>query len=133
MTGLDTRPKLVGRRIGHRVQRAPRGTRIVIALLMLTVCAAASGGATAQFTDNSEKGTNGFTTSSLLAPTSPTATVSGSNVTVGWNASVSGIATGTEVYRSTTPGGPYTLLATVSPTSPAAPASEPNGITRWPP
>ena len=110
----------VAPRIRHDVRRATRtsrAARLIVALIVLTVCAEVSGGASAQFSDTSNKGTNAFNTSSLQPPTSPTATVSGPAVTVGWNASVSGIATATEVYRSATPGGPYTLIATVTPTT----------------
>lgn len=101
----------------RRATRTPRAAHLIVAMIVLTMCAQVSGGAAAQFSDTSNKGTNAFNTSWLQPPTSPTATVSGATVTVGWNASVSGIAAATEVYRSATPGGPYTLIATVTPTT----------------
>ena len=56
------------------------------------------------------------TSGTLLAPTALTATCAtlSSNVNLAWTATISTIATGYRVLRSTTSGGPYTQIGTVS-------------------
>jgi hypothetical protein len=96
-------------------KRQNRSVRTIFGLAIFLGLATVSGGATALFSDVSFRGANGFSTSSLAAPTALAAAVAGADVTLTWNASTSGIATATEIYRSSTAGGAYTLLATVTP------------------
>lgn len=56
-----------------------------------------------------------FSTDTLHPPTSLSATRSGLGVSLTWTATVDPRATGYQVLRSTTNGGPYTQIATVTP------------------
>lgn len=49
----------------------------------------------------------------LARPTGVTATVGPSQVAIAWTASISEFATGYEVHRATSPGGPYTKVGSV--------------------
>jgi hypothetical protein len=111
------RPSSSGTRVIHRARLHSRFVRWLMPLALLLAFATTSDQATALFSDSSLRGANGFTTSSLAAPTGPSTAVVGANITISWTASVSGIASGTEVYRSTTSGGPYALIATVTPST----------------
>jgi hypothetical protein len=107
--------RAVHRRAVHRRSHRSFLARVLLPVALLVAFATTSDHATALFGDSSLRGANGFTTSSLAAPTAIAAAAVGANVTVTWTASVSGIASGTEIYRATTSGGPYALIATVTP------------------
>lgn len=59
-------------------------------------------------------GSNAFTTTTLAAPTGPAAT-GGTNVVLTWTATTSTFATGYNILRSSTNGGPYSQLVQVTP------------------
>ncbi len=69
----------------------------------------------ALYTDAATLGANTFTTATLQPPTDLSATAScagalQAKITLSWTATTSTFADGYDVYRSTTDGGPYTLI-----------------------
>lgn len=88
----------------------------LIALLSFFVGTAAT--STALFTDAPGVGSNAFSTATLQPPTSLSATAGcqllAPKITLGWTATTSAFADGYDVYRSTTSGGPYSVIAQVS-------------------
>jgi hypothetical protein len=58
---------------------------------------------------------NSISTNTLAPPTGLAASVSGTSVTLTWTATPSSFASGYNVLRSTTSGGPYTQMAPVTP------------------
>ncbi|MGQ0831874.1 MAG: hypothetical protein ACT4OV_09370 [Microthrixaceae bacterium] len=75
--------------------------------------------ASAAFTDGTTASAS-YSAGALAAPTSPSATagtcstITGDRTVLSWTASTSSWASGYEIARSTTSGGPYTVIATVS-------------------
>jgi alpha-tubulin suppressor-like RCC1 family protein len=71
---------------------------------------------TAAFTSATENVANSFTADTLAAPTSLT-TTDGITISLSWTATTDSYATGHRIFRSSTPGGPYTQVAEVTPRS----------------
>ncbi len=69
----------------------------------------------ATFTDQAPVTANTFTTDTLDPPTGLTASVVDSDIRLDWTPIADSYATGYEVLRDTTSGGPYTPIATVTP------------------
>ena len=69
----------------------------------------------ATFTDQASVTDNTFTIDTLDPPTGLTASVVGSDIRLDWTSTVDTYATGYKVLRSTTSGGPYTEIDTVTP------------------
>ncbi len=89
---------------------------VVLAGLIASGCAAfLIGGAQALLSNTVSVASNSFTTATLQPPTSLSASASGSSIILSWTATVSTYATSSAVMRSTTSGGPYSQIATVSP------------------
>lgn len=91
--------------------------RVRLGAAAAAACAAVVVGvevALAVFGSTGSVGSNAFTTTSLAAPTSPGAT-GGTNIVLTWTATSSTFASGYNVLRSSTNGGPYSQLAQVTP------------------
>jgi len=90
--------------------------RIRTALMAATLLALllALPGAGANFTNPTSNDANSFTADILAPPTGLTAAC-GTTITLDWTATVDTYATGHRVFRSTTPGGPYSQIAQVTP------------------
>ena len=67
----------------------------------------------AAFIDMAAVGGNTITTATLAAPTNLLAAAAGNVINLTWTATTSPSATGYQVLRATSSGGPYTLIATV--------------------
>ncbi len=93
--------------------RPHRGATV---LTLVVAAAALTGSASAAFQSSSSAVSESITTGSLAAPTLVKATcvALSSNVTLTWTATTSTIATGYKIFRSTTNGGPYTAIGTVT-------------------
>ena len=92
-----------------------RRVRLVAAGGAASLAIIVSGGlALAVFGSSASVGGNTFTTTILAPPTGPAA-VGGANIVLTWTATTSTFATGTNVLRSSTSGGPYTQIAQVTP------------------
>jgi hypothetical protein len=68
----------------------------------------------AAFSNTKSVASNAFTTTTLAAPTGPAAT-GGANIVLTWTATASTFATGYNILRSQTNGGPYAQLVQVTP------------------
>lgn len=91
-----------------------------------------AGGTGASFSDAVGASANTFSAASLAAPTSVSTTKpSALSIRLAWTASASAWATGTKVYRSGTSGGPYTLMATITPTSTTSYTESPSAGTYY--
>lgn len=90
-----------------------RRARLLAAAVGAALVAASAASAT--FTSSAVGGPQALSSAALAAPTGLTGSCSNSIVTLSWTATASTFATGHEVLRGTTSGGPYTLLATVTP------------------
>ncbi len=88
---------------------------ILGAILAATVAIAQPIDALGLFTSTQTVPANSFTTGSLAAPTSLAATPSGSSIALSWSATTSAYATGYNVLRATTSGGPYSAIGQVTP------------------
>jgi hypothetical protein len=86
----------------------------VIVLLLLGAAAVLVRPSAARFTDTVAVGSNVFNTATLAAPTGVSAS-GGSSITINWTATSSAYASGHRVYRSSISGGPYSLVAQVTP------------------
>ncbi len=83
----------------------------------LLIVGLSAGAASALFTDPGSVAANTFSTATLAPPTGLTATAScqgllTARIVLSWTAAT--LADGYDVYRSTTSGGPYSLIAHVS-------------------
>lgn len=67
------------------------------------------------FTDTAGLASNTFATGTLAAPTTLTASASGSSIVLGWTATTTTGATGHRVYRATSGSGPFTQIAELTP------------------
>lgn len=83
--------------------------------LLLAQAAVLVGGAAATFSDQASVTGNTFSTDTLAPPTGLTASVVGSSIRLDWTATVDTYASGYYVLRSTTSGGPYSQIDTVTP------------------
>lgn len=98
--------------------RDRRTPTLVAAAMMFGVLASAQV-AWASFNDSATASAS-YTAGVLAAPTSPAAAAgtctvgTGDRTVLSWTATTSSWATGYEIARSTTAGGPYTVIATVS-------------------
>ena len=94
--------------------------RIVVAAVVAVAALVGAGvGATqALFTDVPPVGGNSFSSATLQPPTGLAATAGcqflAPRITLTWTATTSAFADGYDVYRSTTNGGPYSLIAHVN-------------------
>ena len=101
--------------------RHPSGRRTVLLSILAVVLALAAGAGTflvaraATFTDQASVPANTLTTDTLNPPTGLTATVVGSAIRLDWTPTVDTYATGYNVLRGTTSGGPYSQIGTVTP------------------
>jgi len=84
----------------------------------------------ALLTETARASANTFGTDSLNAPTALTAT-GGTSVSLNWAATVDAYATGHRVYRGTTSGGPYSLIAEVTPRTNVSYSDSPPLGTRY--
>lgn len=82
--------------------------------MALSAAAAASTCGLTLFTDQQSVGANTFDTDRLEAPPGLTAT-GGAVVELQWTSTPDAYASGYRIYRSATSGGPYTLVAEVTP------------------
>ena len=87
-------------------------TALVAATLLVLLLALPAAGA--NFTNPTSNDANSFTADILAPPTGLTATC-GTTITLDWTATVDTYATGHRVFRSTTPGGPYSQIAQITP------------------
>jgi len=88
-----------------------------VALLMLAVLLPASARpASAAFTASTSNASSSLQSDALNPPTALGATGGGS-VTLSWTATIDTYATGHRIFRSSTPGGPYTQVAQITPRS----------------
>lgn len=89
----------------------------VVALILATATPAVYLGrpALARFTDQHANPANTFTADTLTPPTGLTASVSGTSIVLNWVATPDTYADQYKVFRSTTSGGSYSQIATVSP------------------
>ncbi len=94
-----------------RVSRADMSALVVVLLVGSVVTGT---GSTAAFAATTGNGTNSWTADVLQAPTSVTAT-DGSTITIDWTATADTYATGHRVLRASSPGGPYSQIAQVTP------------------
>ncbi len=87
-------------------------------VLFVTVALAGivSTGSSASFTGSGTNPSNTVGSAALNAPTSLSASIAsnGADVNLSWTATTSSYATGTRVYRSSTSGGPYSLVQTIA-------------------
>lgn len=106
-----------------------RRVAALAALVSLVVIATAAPVSLARL-GSSKTSTASFTTGSLAAPTSLTASANSSGVvTLGWTATSSTKATGYDVLRSTTSGSGYTVVATVTPRTAVSTTNSPGNGT----
>ena len=98
--------------------RSPRRSVALTFAMVLVISAVVAGGsvfrAQAAFSGSSATTGSAFSLDTLVPPTSVTAT-GGATVNVNWTATTDTYATGHRIYRATTSGGPYTLIAQVTP------------------
>lgn len=100
----------------RRASRAAVATRsCAVAALLLLLPLLAGTGSNASFTAVTSNRANSWATETLDAPTGLRAVASGSDVDLSWTATADTWATGHRVYRSTSPGGPYTHVAQLTP------------------
>lgn len=88
---------------------------LALTLANLIAAGAIVGGAYALFTSVFNNTDNAFTTDTLNAPTSLSASPSGSDIRLDWTATVDTYATGYKVLRSMTQGSGYSEIDTVTP------------------
>ena len=90
--------------------------RIRMALMAATLLVLLLGlpAAGANFTNPTSNDANSFVADLLAPPTGLTAAC-GTTITLDWTATVDTYATGHRVFRSTTPGGPYSQIAEITP------------------
>jgi MSHA biogenesis protein MshQ len=86
-----------------------------IALLIAVASTLYAGSALAVFTKSPAVGGNTFSTDTMAAPASLTATVTNNSVVLNWTATATAYATGTQLLRSTTSGSGYSQIAQVTP------------------
>jgi hypothetical protein len=84
---------------------------VAATLLVLLLALPAAG---ANFTNPTSSDANSFVADLLAPPTGLTAAC-GTTITLDWTATVDTYATGHRVFRSTTPGGPYSQIAQITP------------------
>jgi len=89
--------------------------RSALAAAALTVAIVALPRSAGDFT--AITGTNGssLVTDTLNPPTSLSAVINGSDIELDWTATADTYASGHRIYRGTSPGGPYTQIAQISP------------------
>ena len=92
-----------------------RSGLLVVLLGAALVLAVAPTNALGLFTGSRAVAANSISTNTLAPPTGLAASVSGTSVTLTWTATPSSFASGYNVLRSTTSGGPYTQIAQVTP------------------
>jgi len=102
----------------------------LLALVVLTGLYLAAGVAFAVFSDTAPVGSNTFNVDTLSPPTSLTAG-GGASITLDWTATADTYASGHRVFRSATPGGPYTQIAEVTPRTTATHIDNPAAGTYY--
>ena len=103
--------------------RSQPGRRWLIAALVVALFVAA-GAAHARFNGGTTLGSNAFATDTLAPPTALTLTGT-MPVALSWTPTASTYATGTNVYRSTTPGGSQALVTQLTPRTTATHTEDP--------
>jgi hypothetical protein len=96
------------------MKRLPASPLLLALAVGLVVAAISATGALALFTKGGSVGSNTFAADTLNAPTSLTAG-GGASITLNWTATTDTYADGHRVFRSSTPGGPYSQIAEVTP------------------
>jgi signal peptidase I len=124
----ETRRSAVPRHAAPRSRPRPERLAAMVATLVVGVAATIGSGAFALFTGKAVATTT-YSSNQLAAPTSLTASVSGSgataSVTLNWTATTSTWATGTPGFRGTVSGGPYSQVAQVTPRTTTTVANTP--------
>jgi hypothetical protein len=88
--------------------------RLALAAATLLVLLLSLPAAGANFTNPTSNDANSFVADLLAPPTGLTAAC-GTTITLDWTATVDTYATGHRVFRATTPGGPYSQIAEITP------------------
>lgn len=99
-----------------RRRRLTFGCSSTLALIVLVGFVSQLPTTSANFSDTTQSLSNSWNSDALASPTNLQATI-GANVALSWTASSDAYATGTRIYRSSTPGGPYSLETEVAPAS----------------
>ena len=89
-------------------------TVVVLALTSSVVIGGSVEASRATLADSQSIGGNTFATTSVAAPTTLSAAVSAMAVQLSWTATTSPFATGYDVLRGTSSGGPYAVVASVT-------------------
>ena len=101
-----------------RARRGPKRLAIATTTIAFAVSAALVAPpmiqAQAAFTNAPDNTGNSWTGDTLAPPTGLTAT-GGATITLDWTATIDSYATGHRILRSTSPGGPYTQIAEITP------------------
>ena len=90
-----------------RIRTALVGTTLLVLLLALPI-------AGANFSNPTSNDANSFV-ADILGPPADLTPTCGSTITLDWTATVDTYASGHRVFRSTTPGGPYSQIAEITP------------------
>ena len=102
-----------------RARRGPRRLAVATTTIAFAVSAALVAPpmiqAQAAFANTADNTGNSLTGDTLAPPTSLTATPNGADIDLDWTATVDTYATGHRILRSTSPGGPYTQIAEITP------------------
>jgi signal peptidase len=104
---LHALSSVVNIRLGH-------GHLVGVVTVIVLVANVTGVDSRAAFVDNTDDDANFFAADVLAPPTGPTA-VCGPTITLDWTATVDTYATGHRVFRATTPGGPYSQIAEITP------------------